>query len=91
MQELAVTAFEDLFLPVTLATARPQHDTEEAQSTLARRREVMSKGRLLVSIVAEYRDRSNPLEDVLRMVRLSCNGTLFRLMCVSYRYSRNMP
>jgi hypothetical protein len=41
---------------------------DETQTALSKRREILAKSRVLMAAAAEFRDRPNPLEDVLRMV-----------------------
>lgn len=67
-QELAVSTFQDIFLSNTQLNQRIQRNGDDAQSSLAKKREVLRKGCVLMSVAAEFRDRPNPLEDVLRMV-----------------------
>lgn len=50
----------------------------------------MSKGRVLMTVAAEYRDRPNPLEDVLRMVRFVFHVSSRWLRQASYRYSKSI-
>lgn len=73
IQEMAAAAFEDIYLPSgSTTTTRTQRDHEEVQSALARKREISAKSRILMSVAAEFRDRPNPLEDVLCMVSKTC-------------------
>lgn len=82
MQELAAAAFEDLYLPSVSTAVRSQRDLDEGQSAIRKSREISAKSRILMSVAADFRDRPNPLEDVLRMVsrrhcdRIDCMAEL---------------
>lgn len=69
---MASAAFEEIFLPSLASPLRTQRPAEDVQGNLAKKRVILSKARVLMSVAAEFRDRPNPLEDVLRKVRVFC-------------------